>query len=262
MSHFTTSLLTAVGFTTLAFSLGACGSTVIGGDGDDDPQTCEGQPRPLSDGWCPPAWSCVDGEWVDTAGACPQPTCPMNRPGDGESCELIGQSCFYEELVDCGGGGGTVTATCTEEGWQTAWPRCQPPLECPTELPEAGTDCTGWDYAYYCQFAVQKSCGEVYAVAACNYVDGGMLWDVQIPQNCGGCADHVGADGCEADGACRWLVPGCSENPLPTAGCFPKDDCTTTGCTDAQVCATVTVDPCWDSLCEACGASASVCLPN
>ena len=67
--------------------LPACTSTVTV-DRDDDEQECG--PQPGSSGWCPPAWVCIDGEWQDTAGACPEPTCPTTAPGSGDACLPVG----------------------------------------------------------------------------------------------------------------------------------------------------------------------------
>jgi hypothetical protein len=257
-------LLASLTVTTLALGLTACSNTIIGGgESDPEPQPgCEGMPEPPSDGWCPPAWSCVDGAWVDTAGACPEPACPMSRPMDGEACDMIGQSCFYEEFVDCGEGGGTVTATCTADGWVTAWPRCSPPLECPETIPEHGFDCTGWENASYCQFDLQKSCGDVLAIVSCEYLEDDMRWNVQLQDDCGGCAAHETAEGCDADPSCRYLVPGCGDVPVPEAGCYPRFDCVEGACAEGESCTAFTADPCWDSVCDACGIQVSLCTTN
>src|SRR5688572_8857418 len=83
-------------------------------------------PKPKSGGDCPPAWSCIDGEWVDTAGACPNPQCPENQPDTGDSCQKIGQKCSYMVEEPCGAGYSEYVSTCTETGWMTAYNICQP----------------------------------------------------------------------------------------------------------------------------------------
>ncbi len=75
-----------------------CGATITV-DGDDGEGgeggsivSC-GEPPPPSGGYCPPIWECVDGEWIDLGGACPEPTCPSDQPTYGSSCEVLGQLC-------------------------------------------------------------------------------------------------------------------------------------------------------------------------
>ena len=114
-----------------------CSATIVnGGDGGEGGSTSEcGDPPPPSGGYCPPAWECVDGEWVDLGGACPQPACPSSEPSYGSPCDVVGQICEYYSDDDCGYGS---TAECTEEGWQVYSLRCSPPVECPEVAPLAG----------------------------------------------------------------------------------------------------------------------------
>lgn len=237
-----------------------CGATITV-DGDDGEGgeggfivSC-GEPPPPSGGYCPPIWECVDGEWIDLGGACPEPTCPSDQPTYGSSCEVLGQLCEYYSDDDCGYGS---TAECTEEGWIVYELLCSPPPECPEEAPIAGTSCAGWDYAYDCYYTTVSDCGDVTLWAYCDFEQG---WSVVPDSFCEPCGYHD-ASGCEADPACRWAVPGCGDLPLPEAGCFPEAGCTETGCPLDESCTTVTIDPCWASECDACGAPFDVCLPS
>ena len=236
-----------------------CTPEVFGGDGTDEPNACDG-PAPGGSGWCPPAWTCIGGAWVDTAGACPDP-CPTDRPWDGDACDALGAQCSYDEpMYDCGGMEETVTLECTAQGWATIGYRCMPEPICPAELPLDGTDCSGWYDAYYCDFLVETGCGSRDAFAACvSDENGNMLWDVSVYEPCDSCADNTDPNSCGANPDCRWLEPGCGE-PAATAGCYPAEDCVEGSCGDGQACTTVTYDPCWNAACDACGAEALVCL--
>lgn len=241
-------------------SAAACGSTVSGSDdGDDGPGDC-GEAPPLGmikD--CPQTWVCIDGEWMDTAGACPDP-CPPSQPADGETCPYPGTSCDYDDEFDCGGGG-TVTSTCTEEGWVSMTLFCQPEPECPDELPLNGAGCDGWDFAYYCAYDVETSCGIVQASASCDFVEAGPTWSVQLLDGCPSCDAHFTAETCDANPACQWLEPGCGDPALAIAGCFPAEPCTADSCDEGETCIGVVIDPCWKTLCNACGEERDVCEP-
>ena len=71
---------------------------------------------------------------------------------------------------------------------------------------------------------------------------------------------------CGAHTQCRYLVPGCGDNPPPagfeTGGCFPAMDCGAADCATDETCTVVVYDPCFQSECAACGSDASVCLPT
>ena len=146
----------------------------VGDDDDDD--GCGAPPPPTYDEWCPPAWACLDGAWVDTAGACPNP-CPAERPAEGSACPALGISCSYddeywlcgEEIME------TVNVECTTAGWSTMTYRCQPEPVCPDVAPVNGSDCSGWYDAYFCDYTVDTACGEVGASAACVYQQQGEM---------------------------------------------------------------------------------------
>lgn len=254
-------------------ALGACANDVTFGAEDDDDVVGDGTcltPPPPADGWCPPAWTCVNGQWIDTAGACPDPACPSFEPADGETCPQEGQTCQYDydEEYPCGDEewGYTVTVECFDGAWTHISNYCQPEPECPDEAPVAGTDCTGWDEAYFCGYEVETSCGAVWLDAYCEWSEGGQLWNVVLydPPVCqDGCSAYGGEAGCAADTSCRWLVPGCETggpNALTEAGCYPAEDCSADSCGAGQTCQTVSYDPCHNQACDSCAAEGAVCL--
>jgi hypothetical protein len=224
---------------------------------DSESEGCA-DPEPPSTGWCPPAWSCIDGTWVDTAGACPDP-CPASQPSEGDPCDALGHTCTYEESwFECDEEElFTVKITCTSQGWTTMANHCSPRPDCPDELPIHGGDCTGWYEAYDCSYPVETQCGAKNAYVFCN----GSSWDVSLDASCPSCTELDSAAACSADPACRWLVPGCGEPPLAIEGCYPAEACTDTCPDEGDECTTVLHDPCWLSPCDACGAETNVCQP-
>jgi hypothetical protein len=245
---------------TSAPAAGCTHSVTAFGNDDDD---CE-SPKPPSDGWCPPAWTCVDGEWIDTAGACPDP-CPADRPGEGSSCDVPGALCEYEEYWygDCESAeeSTTVSMQCTADGWTTIGWHCSPPIECPDEPPIAGTDCSGWYDAYYCSYEVPSACGTLWMNAYCEWNGEAEVWSASVDESCElGCGGFADAAGCEASSACRWLEPGCDAGSLEVAGCFDADPCGPETCDAGATCTTVGHDPCWNQSCNSCSAETAVCL--
>jgi hypothetical protein len=237
----------------------ACGSTVIndddgtGGGGGSD---CGPPPPQSGDGWCPTSYECIDGQWHDTPGVCPEPECPASEPYDSVACVLEGQDCQYEVEWGCDEEYSEVTYTCMDGVWVEISNYCQPPPKCPDALPVDGSDCAGWDYAYDCSYQVPNACGieDDYAYVYCD----GTSWTVDMKSTCGECS-YEDAASCEANAACRWLVPGCGDNPLPAEGCAPIDDCAPDSCTGGATCSTYDANPCWNSPCDACSAPVSIC---
>lgn len=237
--------------------LPACTSTVMVDQEQRDEEECG--PRPLSGGWCPPSWACIDGEWVDTAGACPQPACPESEPSPGSSCDLIGQTCSYSIEYECGPLTEQVYE-CTSSGWETAYNACQPEPTCPLAMPIVGSDCSGWDYPYYCQY--NHACGEdlTSVTMSCDYTTEPPSWQLDSePPVCGACESITDTAACSATSGCQWLSPGCGENAV-AAACYPAGDCLFDGCDPDQVCVTFDHDPCWNALCDACSAPIGLCL--
>jgi hypothetical protein len=227
----------------------------------DDDGSCE-ERVPATNGWCPPAWACVDGEWIETAGACPEPACPATRPDDGVACLKLEQECRYTEDVPCGPQG-QVTSTCTESGWVTMVTYCQPEPTCPDAMPSPGSDCSSWDYAYFCQYEV--ACDELALVTmSCDYTTPTPTWKVDGDAPvCGSCDAAGDPASCSANLGCAWRVPGCaSDGQTPIVeGCYPAFDCLNAeSCPNPdEVCTPKVYDPCFGSMCDACGAVVGVC---
>lgn len=235
--------------------LAACTTTVT-----VDPDEEECGPKPGGGGWCPPAWQCVDGEWVDTAGMCPEPACPASVPANGDSCPIVGQDCSYTVEEMCGPVS-TVSAVCTATGWKLAYSACQPEPTCPLQMPVVGSDCSGWDYPYFCQY--NHACIDVITTVAmsCDYTVDPPSWQLDSePPLCAACESMGDAASCSATSGCQWLVPGCGENPI-AEGCYPAGDCQVDGCDiPEQSCVVFDKNPCWNELCDACNAPIGVCL--
>lgn len=252
--------LTAMACSLLTF---ACNGSVShdDGDGGGGGGGCGPAPQIPEGAWCPPSYSCIDGQWMDTAGACPDP-CPASQPADGSSCSgLLGAQCTYEYPEEpCGPGPYTVTVTCTADGWLSQTNYCQPEPECPVDMPLSGTDCPPDLAGYPCFFSVETGCGPQPATATC---DAGV-WNVQLEAGAEcGCVGLGTAEACAAAGpACRWLTPGCDPGVTVVTGCFPAADCI--DCGDGASCETVSYNPCPPvengPVCDACGAEAKVCL--
>jgi hypothetical protein len=236
-----------------ALALSACDVQVT----VDDDEECG--PRPPSDGWCPPKWECVDGEWLSLAGACPEPECPVTKPTDGDPCEMVGQSCSYSDEFDCGPYA-EVTASCTEDGWILLTNYCQPEPTCPETMPVVGSDCSDWEYPYYCPYAV--ACEEpVSVVMSCDYTTPTPVWKVDGDSPvCGSCEAVLDPLTCGVNIGCVWRAPGCAdEGQLPIVeGCYPDIDCLTAeSCPSPEdQCQTFIVDPGTD----ACGVPVGVCV--
>jgi hypothetical protein len=226
-------------------------------DEDDEPRDYPGEcgPRPRPE--CPDTyWYCTSGgEWYYGGdGLCG--ACPTLAPSEGELCDDVGDKCVYA-LPTCGPEA-EVTWRCADTGWKRAGDTCPPP--CPDALPLAGSDCEGWSEAV-CTFPVDAGCGETAATATC--ASGGgtspLTWQVALASPCAACASSDPAI-CTAS-ACRWLEPGCGEEAAVIPGCYPLEDCTAATCAPELQCATVSVDPCWSWLCDACHQPAAVCTP-
>jgi hypothetical protein len=214
--------------------------------------------------------TCVDGAWeVQYGSTCnppPPQECPVTAPY-GQGCWEAGVVCTYSD--ECGN---PFEATCDGATWQVGEPgtSCNPPPpECPLELPTAGLACPDPAPAIGCPYEVPSVCGTLFVVASC-VADafGGTAWTVEgdtcMPPT-PDCASYATSAACLLDASCRWLEPGCGDGMQleATAGCYPKDDCMGGGgldsCGDGLTCTEVIANPCWNSMCDACGATAYVC---
>lgn len=238
----------------------ACGSTTVvdddGGGGVGGAGSECGPPPPGSgNNGCPSSYECIDGQWQDTSGACP--ACPEADPLEGDACVVATQECEYS-VGPCLQDPAFNVYTCTNGAWELTFSDCTPETLCPDSLPIDGSDCTGWTNANDCYFDVSAWCSADQDVAYASCDVSTLTWKVEMPASCEGCL-YTDAASCEADADCRWLVPGCGENPLLAAGCAPIADCAPDSCTGGATCSTYDADPCWNTLCDACSAPVSIC---
>lgn len=191
--------------------------------------------------------------------------CPDADPSIGGACDYDGQSCTYG-TDECGN---PIDYACAngEWTWGPGTGTCNPPPpECPAEAPAQGAPCDeGWDGP--CFYTVDTGCGPVEAQATCF----GGQWDVPLP-TCNPpppeyCYTLATEDECALNGSfCRWEVPGCAEPgsvppALPQAGCHPSFDCISDGeCLAGSTCQEVVINPCYNDVCDACGATAMLCV--
>lgn len=245
--------LQSLGFALASLLVVGCQNKISVDPGCDEPE-----PEVPPGSFCPPAYECIDGEWVDTAGACPEPECPSAKPASGADCPVIGQTCAYEEEVPCGPFE-QVQALCTESGWQIMTNYCQPEPICPDEMPVVGADCTGWYDAYWCMYPVQTACGEQYAGISCAPTPDGQVWTLDTALSCGICEGYGTEAGCGTDPGCQWLTPGCEGDAI-TTGCYPVQGCDVVSCAAGLVCAEKNYDPCYGDVCDACGATYFACV--
>lgn len=245
----------------IAFLQG-CQATVVndGDDGTGGGGECGERP---ADTFCGSNWECVDGEWEQSGGDfCAE--CPDQLPSDGAECPYVGFTCEYYEDVPCGPSG-EVTVECTEDGWVTYWPRCQPEPECPVIQPEHGADCSEWYNAYWCEYP--SNCGGSNTFH-CDFGSDPATWvlDTQSPDCPVDCTAAADIDTCGGLAGCQWLTPGCaSEGEQAIAeGCYPVADCAAEGapsCGDESICAAFVYNPCEGLDCRACGATYNTCVP-
>jgi hypothetical protein len=174
---------------------GAAGS---GGSVDDD---CGPQPAQTSLP-CQQTWTCSNGDWISTVSNCQTP-CPPSVPEHDAPCGEVGKECSYEDVYTCGPIE-TITANCTEDGWDVTIPYCLPEPECPDALPLDGGSCEGWDNAFGCSYDVEASCGPVIATAFCEYVGDEMIWSAQLADECPTCDELTTPETCGAHSGCAW----------------------------------------------------------
>jgi hypothetical protein len=180
-----------------------------------------------------------------TAGACPN-----TPPEVSEPCDAVAV-CGYGD-APCGS-----SFACVDGVWESAGGCTQPPAECPAKLPTMGAPCKVAGQA--CTFTFPGSCSGVF-VATC---DPDAQWAITdetppcMPPTPCGYADTVT---CQADAACRWIVPGCgSPGAIFSAGCFVKACTADADCGAGQLCEMIDINPCFDSNCQACSASSTLC---
>lgn len=178
--------------------------------------------------------------------------CPDTPPEVGTFCDAVAV-CGYGD-APCGS-----SFTCTDGVWESAGGCSTPPGACPAKLPTMGAPCKSPGQA--CTFTFPGSCSGVF-VATC---DPGAQWaitDETPPCMPGPCSGYATTDACKADSACRWLVPGCGmPGAMFSAGCFSAVACGVDAeCSTGLSCQAIDVNPCFDSVCQACSDSTTVCL--
>lgn len=80
---------------------------------------------------------------------------------------------------------------------------------------------------------------------------------------CFGPVEEAGAPGLQGRGlapACEDFSPGCGDDPLAAAGCYVRCP-TDSDCGAGFTCRVVSINPCANSLCDACGQQVALCLP-
>lgn len=185
--------------------------------------------------------------------------CPETMPTNGDWCEGV-ETCDYG-LDACGI---AQTASCSGGSWSTSGQViCNPPPpdpECPTEIPALGGPCNWmWQSGFGCSYTVDNGCGMQSISVMCDPVTTTAQYTAPT---CGQCSTLTTEGTCNTDAGCRWLTPGCGMPTLPAAGCFAVTDCATNAdCMVAgQTCQETNYNPCYNKACNACGATANVCL--
>lgn len=160
-------------------------------------------------------------------------------------------SCFgLEDRAECEGTGCLwLTPGCAEPPDEFA-PSCHPPVGCD----EADYVCPD---ATACVSITYDPCLPSENGEQCNACGSELHACLPAPPEC----DGLDAEACDAAG-CRYLTPGCEEPALADAGCHDPQDCETDAdCDDGLTCTDAVYDPCAGENCEACAATARICLP-
>jgi hypothetical protein len=255
---FTSATWVAIAIAALASGLGC--SSSVNGDGDGGAQTT-GSTMTSGDG----------------GGA--SASCPSLQPTNGERCDHEGQVCdFHGGFQECAGD--FDRGTCTNGKWRVVlegpdcsnpcWPdSCPPTFDCPADPPTVGSTCPslGGSQPGPCTYSWSNGCGgtltETYTCTGV-WEGPGASGPTCSPSQL--CAAHASQTDCAADSSCAWFEPGCEGGMgvplLASAGCYANTDCSfapDTCALDAP-CTQVTIDPCWDSNCDTCGASTYLCV--
>lgn len=245
----------SLGVVALVASAAACGGSVRNheGDGGGDPcvtrfgGACEPEPSPD-----PQPYPQPEPGWVD---------CELANEGD--ACSTVGETCSYGD--ECS----FTTKSCgNDHVWHLGYEEDEccfdeccygPGSYCPPDVPQVGDYCD-WCYdGSACAYPIDIGCGVAAGVTlTCDPAS--YTWQVAPPAcelPADACKLHASSDECQADAACRWLVPGCDAPALPAEGCFAATDCL--ACGGGEACTQVVVDPCPGADCGSCSAPAWVC---
>lgn len=195
--------------------------------------------------------SVSDGDGEDGAGGGDTTSGTGGTGGEAACPEDFGGDCPYgAECVD-----GTWICNECSTG-------CETPGTCPASPPAPGGICSGFP-PYSCSYESIGDCSNATATYTCS----GGSWSEPSYSRCSQvlCRELVDAETCDASG-CRWLEPGCGEEPLPlpAAGCFDLEPCTEGSCRmNDEICMPVSIEPaCADEGCGACGEPADLCVPQ
>jgi hypothetical protein len=200
------------------------------------------------------------GAWQSKTTSCSPAATECQFAQQGEVCATAGETCVESEMP-CGG---NYFNTCGDDHhWQTSYPGggddcCPLTGTCPATLPVDGQPCDPCYGAPSCGYP--GTCGGDLATCGADAV-----WHVGIgvcppPPPPDYCNSMTTEGACAMNADCRWLTPGCGNTPLPGAGCFTVADCGPGTCGPSQICQDFSYNPCFNKGCDACGATASICV--
>lgn len=234
------------------------GSSTSTKNPDECPPAAPAPAAPCSDGLtctygtpqCEQTFLCNKGKWTALAIECAG-SCPPNAPVSGTPC-TGNQQCDYPD-PSCSAAG--TEATCSGGAWivSSFGPACAP--SCPFSPPSDGQACDSCCNGP-CTYPLEPGCS---VSAECL----GNKWVTTVPPCVppAPCFTYTDPMSCQGDFQCRWLVPSCGGPlSLPEAGCYSKVQCEKNiDCEPDEVCSQVSVDPCWNSPCNACSGTTTIC---
>ena len=187
---------------------------------------------------------CNDGSWFATC------QCPAQLPAEGAPCPEPGLQefpCRYE-----GDSCGTYASAYCKKGAMHI--EYDSSFCCPSAVPVAGSGCEIGEVV--CEY---RSCAGRRLVA-CSAGSWAMAL-VEPPLPCAEASTEVD---CQEIAGCKYLVPGCVDEPggpPGVTGCFAELECEPSDEPTPATCTTVNHDPCHGQSCTACSATKDVCLP-
>lgn len=202
--------------------------------------------------------TCQGGVWRenDSMSSCNPPPPPCDGPtSPGDGCYEPGVTCPWA-LDACGN---QLEVTCGDDYLFAATQA--PPCECPDV--QQGDPCEATGTTCHVGF---DECGQnVFATCA------GNTYGVYSEGSCNppppdDCFNWLDEETCLGAGYCRWLVPGCVDEPggpnLSAPGCYIAWDCASDAdCLGGRTCQDSGFDPCVNMGCNACWSAAKLCLP-
>ncbi len=202
--------------------------------------------------------TCTEGVWKPNPdySSCNPPPPPCDGPltpggpcyDPGVTCDVGVDACGLARYVTC-------SPDYTFELNQA------PPCDCPQVLQGDSCEVVGASCS-----AGQDECGQI-LWATCL---GDHAYVVSARGSCNppppdDCFNWTDETACNNAGYCRWLVPGCADEPAPNLtapGCYAGWSCYGDEyCLDGRTCQETGYDPCYGDICEACYTSDTLCLP-